>query len=301
MNRQLGVHKALSLVGILIGIGMFACNQSEEQTQTARILYRALQTPCGKTLVETGSREDVDYAFTGYERDNTLHLLDAGARMFDSTTCQFTGTDPIDHPQMSSYAYAANNPMNNVDPDGRQTVGSAEYIAIGKALYDADSIWDIFLPPSQVIYARAARAGIDAQRYSRAELLAMISYYGFEVRGITTYEHIVMGTAAALTAIPLFLKPRADRAEIMANINRSMLPTDGRPPLPHTQRTGSGIVNSAFNVSRRPSPQEIALLRASEAQGRELGAVVFQDGTTIPVIGTRDQIFLSSPAVLAGC
>ncbi len=110
---------SLSLVGIATGVVIFACSQGEDQTQTAQLLYRAIQTPCGEMIIETGSREDIDYTFTGYEQDGTLPLLDAGARFYSSALCQFVSVDPVDGPA-SSYRYAGNNFLTRVDPDGRQ-------------------------------------------------------------------------------------------------------------------------------------------------------------------------------------
>ncbi len=118
MNKRCGAHKVLSLVGIAISFAISACNPSEERAQNAQVLYRAINTPCGGTLIETGSRESVDYTFTGYEPDFQLAMLDANARFYDPDLCQFSGVDPVDKPG-NAYKYAANNPLRFVDPDGR--------------------------------------------------------------------------------------------------------------------------------------------------------------------------------------
>ncbi len=39
--------------------------------------------------------------------------------MYDPTICRFATMDPIDYPAMSSYVYAASNPLRYKDPDGR--------------------------------------------------------------------------------------------------------------------------------------------------------------------------------------
>ncbi len=121
MNERFGARKvlSLSLVGIALGSITFACNASEDQTKTARILHRSLHTPCGAVAVEVGSPEAVDYTFTGYEQDGALPLLDAGARFYSSSLCQFVSPDPVDSPA-SLYRYASNNFLNRADPDGRQ-------------------------------------------------------------------------------------------------------------------------------------------------------------------------------------
>ncbi len=84
-----------------------------------------MNTPCGKQLPAQINQlaNGPDYRFTGYENDVELNMLDAGARFYSSKLCQFTSTDPIDHPGVSTYGYANNNPTNLVDPDGRQAGG----------------------------------------------------------------------------------------------------------------------------------------------------------------------------------
>ncbi len=109
---------SLSLVAAIF----LACDEkASTNTKAGRIIYQVNYLPCGKSLSPEAGRSVAksNYAFTGYERDDALSLLDAGARMYDPTTCRFMTTDPIDHPGMSSYAYAGNNPLNFVDPDGR--------------------------------------------------------------------------------------------------------------------------------------------------------------------------------------
>ena len=46
---------------------------------------------------------------------------DYGARLFDSNIGRWLQTDPLaqDYPNISPYAFCANNPMNLIDPDGR--------------------------------------------------------------------------------------------------------------------------------------------------------------------------------------
>ncbi len=90
-------------------------------------------------MVETGSRETVDYTFTGYEQDAALDMLDAGARFYNSSLCQFAGVDPVDPAGISSYSYARNNPLNFFDPDGRQ-----DKKAQPKGTIDASNIGDTF-------------------------------------------------------------------------------------------------------------------------------------------------------------
>ena len=49
-------------------------------------------------------------------------LLDFGARFYDPSTAIFLQQDPLaeKYYNISPYAYCANNPVNFVDPDGRE-------------------------------------------------------------------------------------------------------------------------------------------------------------------------------------
>jgi RHS repeat-associated protein len=78
----------------------------------------------------------VPLLFTGKERDGNTGLDYFGARYFSGAQGRFTSPDPMMHPSESQfgqegflsdpqrwnkYAYALNNPLRNIDPDGYET------------------------------------------------------------------------------------------------------------------------------------------------------------------------------------
>jgi RHS repeat-associated protein len=71
-----------------------------------------------------------DRKFTGKERDEETGLDYFGARYYGSAIARFTTLDPamtfqanlVDPQRWNRYAYAKNNPLVFVDPDGRETV-----------------------------------------------------------------------------------------------------------------------------------------------------------------------------------
>jgi RHS repeat-associated protein len=74
-----------------------------------------------------GSDDGVHQKFTHKERDGEIGLDYFGARYYSSARGRFTSTDPvfgqINRPQTwNAYNYAANNPINRVDPDGARDV-----------------------------------------------------------------------------------------------------------------------------------------------------------------------------------
>jgi len=67
--------------------------------------------PFGQSL-----KVDSRFSFTGKELDKNLYYF--GARYYDSNFGRFTSVDPIK--DNHAYSYVDNNPMNYVDPDGRE-------------------------------------------------------------------------------------------------------------------------------------------------------------------------------------
>jgi RHS repeat-associated protein len=83
--------------------------------------------PYGVLWLEPLNKEQL--LFTGKERDQETSLDYFGARHFARATARFTSTDPnhgsgriFDPQSWNGYAYARNNPLRFVDPDGREYV-----------------------------------------------------------------------------------------------------------------------------------------------------------------------------------
>ncbi|WP_335979720.1 polymorphic toxin-type HINT domain-containing protein [Streptomyces sp. CA2R106] len=68
-----------------------------------------------------------DQGFVGGVADDSTGLTHLGARDYDPTTGRFTTLDPVleltDPQQINGYAYAADNPVLNADPDGLMIYG----------------------------------------------------------------------------------------------------------------------------------------------------------------------------------
>ncbi len=111
-------------------LGSPRINTDQNGSVTARHDYH----PFGEEIIGTGGRtqglgytaDDVRKQFTGYERDNEINLDYAQARYFNAAHGRFTSVDPVKmsskrmrNPQgFNLYAYAINNPLKYVDPDG---------------------------------------------------------------------------------------------------------------------------------------------------------------------------------------
>jgi RHS repeat-associated protein len=73
--------------------------------------------------VSPAGTADLDkHRFTGKETDSATGLIYFGARFYDPEVGRFITVDP-GKDGMNWYAYCNDNPINNFDPDGRETVG----------------------------------------------------------------------------------------------------------------------------------------------------------------------------------
>jgi RHS repeat-associated protein len=76
--------------------------------------------PFGDSSVRTWSGKR--YRYVGKEKDAESGLYYYGARYYSAWTCRFISVDPLarDYPQLTSYNYASNAPINSLDIDGMQ-------------------------------------------------------------------------------------------------------------------------------------------------------------------------------------
>jgi RHS repeat-associated protein len=88
--------------------------------------------PFGEPLVdEHVSRKEMPYKFNGKEIDEETGLYYYGARYYDAGIGVWYGTDLMQekYPNVSTYAYCANNPIMFIDPDGNAPIPAKELIA----------------------------------------------------------------------------------------------------------------------------------------------------------------------------
>ena len=120
----------------------------ESGTVAATYDYR----PYGKVLATSGT-DATRFRFTGHERDAESNLDYMLARSYAYDVGRFLRPDPMqdEYPGLSPYAYANNNPLKYVDPDGRvfapaiagAVVGAVSDVAIqiaieGRSLEEID-------------------------------------------------------------------------------------------------------------------------------------------------------------------
>ncbi|RRJ91566.1 RHS repeat-associated core domain-containing protein [Paenimyroides tangerinum] len=67
------------------------------------------------------------YKFNGKEQDEATGMYYYGARYYDPRISIFISVDPLaeKYPNIGGYVYVANNPINFIDPDGREIIITA--------------------------------------------------------------------------------------------------------------------------------------------------------------------------------
>ena len=69
---------------------------------------------------EHSSEHTMPYLFNGKELDSETGLYYYGARYYDPKVSIFVNVDPLVEKTMQAYAYANNNPVRFIDPDGKE-------------------------------------------------------------------------------------------------------------------------------------------------------------------------------------
>jgi RHS repeat-associated protein len=90
---------------------------------TGTVVQQTEYYPSGTAYVEGTGAGIQPFKFTGKELIimHGLNWQDYGARWLDNVRMQWTTVDPLaeKYPNISPYAYCANNPIRLIDPDGR--------------------------------------------------------------------------------------------------------------------------------------------------------------------------------------
>ena len=94
---------------------------------TGAVSQHVEYVPFGEVFIEelsSSAKLNTPYLFNGKELDEETGLYYYGARYYDPRISLWLSTDPMElkYPNISSYAYCANNPIKLIDPQGTEAV-----------------------------------------------------------------------------------------------------------------------------------------------------------------------------------
>ena len=103
----------------------------------------------GNLLARTGTTEN-SHLYTGERFDPNLGFYYLRARYYSPETGRFISMDPFegrsyDPPTLHKYVYAANNPVDNIDPSGKWTVAGV-FLVVALILLLAELLFFCVLP-----------------------------------------------------------------------------------------------------------------------------------------------------------
>lgn len=136
------IHRLIIQTLFLLGLWLCMGPQAQAQTSTVTYIYTDQQgTPLAEADVNGNITATFDYApygsqalgtapngpgYTGHVNDPESGLVYMQARYYDPATGRFLSVDPVGPAagnafNFSRYAYGSNNPIKNIDPDGRES------------------------------------------------------------------------------------------------------------------------------------------------------------------------------------
>jgi RHS repeat-associated protein len=103
--------------------------------ETGKIVWREDFLPYGSRRIDDPNSEANQIWFASRHQDATSGLVYMGARYYDPVIGRFLAPDPVRYSvrnihSFNRYAYANNNPLRYVDPDGRFTAQAAATVLI---------------------------------------------------------------------------------------------------------------------------------------------------------------------------
>jgi len=139
------------------GLGNIRAIEDEQGNVIERHDYLAFGEECttGPCAANPGVGAGQPRKFTGKERDQETGLDYFGARYYGSRIGRFTTVDPVytwndnllDPQRWNRYAYARNNPLRYVDPDGRE-IALASNLSKGDAKFLVNALIEMAARPT---------------------------------------------------------------------------------------------------------------------------------------------------------
>ncbi len=171
--------------------------------QAGNVVYSAVHDPYGGIqLAGQNNTYDPQLKFSGKERDVESEFDYFGARYYDRSQYRFISVDPNipayaaagDTQMWNVYTYCRGNPINYIDPDGRQTIEIRRYRYATNGTFGTfrvdlgdSTIWGYTLEPARGVGKGAISAGTyDANNYWWSKK----GYQVLWLQGVPSFEGI---------------------------------------------------------------------------------------------------------------
>ena len=156
--------------------------------------------PYGLPMAETsdGKQNEQPYKYNGkeFERKNGLNWMDYGARHYDAALGRFTTMDPLAEKYygVSPYVYCGNNPINRIDPDGKDWRVQTRYNRETKKM-------EYTITVNAVLYNNSSDQDIDMKQLSTSITEQMTNIYTISGEDFETEMNFNLRTVNSLDEI----------------------------------------------------------------------------------------------------
>jgi RHS repeat-associated protein len=228
------------------------------------------------TLVSSSGSTPNDYRYAGEQQDSTLGHYYLRARYLNTGSGRFLSRDKfgggnVDPPSLHRYSYAADNPVNRIDPSGNESLAGTLTVGGGYSI-----IGSIQLPTISVAFIRAVTAAA----------VISITLTGDDVAGNFVYRRLSDEQAA--TPFRIIGIQATDPTAIQVTPSEHIRGTDRSPWISTSRR-----IDVPLNIYRQNPRNPIVKIDLKKVPGPYL------DFTLPPSLALLDDDYVRGLATLA--
>jgi RHS repeat-associated protein len=254
-STRVAMRTGSSTLNFLLGdhLGSNAITTNSSGVKSAEIRYY----PWGTTRYTSGT-SPTTFQYTGQRVESSLGLLFYNARWYDPALARFIQADtevPGGVQGLDRYAYNYNNPINYIDPDGRDPV----YVNGYDASY-------LFIQSGNTCAIAGTAVGVSiltGQKYTQADIQP-IYFHTYIGIGVMPLEQSIGNNMIFPGKIEATFT-QGTRADLIANVY------NGCPTIVNITLTGSGYAHALLVIGYDPQKDELLFFDP------QLGKEIYED------------------------